>query len=193
MKLEEIDLGYKRNFEVTSYERMSPPYSIAFVYSKCGRNCIVKGDHTLVREYIKNNFSYALVNFSMWKDGRSRNFWRFIFDEKRYCYNLRSQSTNGKKKYVLRIFEKVDRLKFVNLKTLTFRRMPNRWIDDFNIHCDNNFKCGDLVKKKSGKPFKNGEKTAVILSFVENTNGPKKLAAVFADNSICNLDQLISI
>jgi hypothetical protein len=52
---------------------------------------------------------------------------------------------------------------------------------------------GDLVKKKSGKPFKNGEKTAVIISFTENTDGPKKLAAVFSDNSICNLDQLTSI
>lgn len=128
MKLEEIDLGYKRNFEVTSL-----PYSIAFVYSKCGRNCIVKGDHTLVKEYIKNNFSYALVNFTMWKDGRSRNIWKFVFDEKRYCYYLSSRGMTGKRKHVLKIFEKVDRLKSVNLKTLTFRRMPKRWIHDFNV------------------------------------------------------------
>lgn len=130
MKLEEIDLGYKRNFEVTSYERMSLPYSIAFVYSKCGRNCIVKGDHTLVREYIKNNFSYALVNFSMWKNGRSRNHWRFACDKKVHLYFLRSFVTSGNKKYVLRI---ISCSTYVTLKTLTFRRMPNRWIDDFNI------------------------------------------------------------
>lgn len=135
MKLEEIDLGYKRNFEVTSYERMSFPYSIAFVYSKCGRNCIVKGDHTLVREYIKNNFSYALVNLTMWKDGRSRNIWRFFSNEKGYLYNLKSSATSGKKKYVLRI---ISCITYLTLKTLTFRRMPNRWIDEFNIDCDNN-------------------------------------------------------
>lgn len=52
------------------------------------------------------------------------------------------------------------------------------------------FKCGDSVQKLSGKPFRNGEKTAVIVSFTENTDGPKKLAAVFSDKSICNLDQL---
>ena len=58
--------------------------------------------------------------------------------------------------------------------------------DPNNMH----FKCGDSVQKLSGKPFRNGEKTAVIVSFTENTDGPKKLAAVFSDKSICNLEQL---
>lgn len=131
MKLEEIDLGYSTIFG-ENYPLVRYPYCIAFVYSKCGRNCIVKGDYTLVRDYVKNNFSYALVNFTMWKDGRSRNIWRFFSDEKVYLYYFKSPATSGKKKYVLRI---ISRSTYLTLKTLTFRRMPNRWIKDFDIVC----------------------------------------------------------
>lgn len=121
MKLEEIDFGYTNsNFR----------YCIAFVYSKCGKNCVLKGNYQVIRDYVKDNFSYALVNFTMWKDGKSTNHWRFFSNEKVYLYNLKSSATSGKKKYVLRI---ISCSTYLTLKTLTFRRMPNRWIDEFNI------------------------------------------------------------
>lgn len=88
---------------------------------------MVKGNYTLVRDYVKNNFANALVNFSMWKDRRSRNIWRIKCNSAKYY--LSSPEMSGRKKYVLRIIDKNNTL----LKTLTFRRMPNRWIDDFNI------------------------------------------------------------
>lgn len=53
------------------------------------------------------------------------------------------------------------------------------------------FKIGDKVIKKSGKPFKSGEKEGIIKEFSINKMSPKqKECAVFEDGSVCNLDVL---
>jgi hypothetical protein len=55
------------------------------------------------------------------------------------------------------------------------------------------FKEGDVVTKKSGKPFKNGEKSQTILSFGVNPEDPnQRPAAVFSDESYCSLDLLVN-
>ena len=54
-----------------------------------------------------------------------------------------------------------------------------------------NFNIGDTVTKKSDKPFKNGEKTQIIVSFGVNEQDPKQRScAIFDDGSICNLEML---
>jgi hypothetical protein len=54
-----------------------------------------------------------------------------------------------------------------------------------------NFKPGDIVVKKSDKPFLNGEKTQVIISLGKNEKDPKnRNCAIFSDGSLCNLDML---
>jgi hypothetical protein len=53
------------------------------------------------------------------------------------------------------------------------------------------FKVGDKVVKKSGKPFKNGEKNQTIFSLGKNEQHPNnKDCAVFSDGSVCNLQML---
>jgi hypothetical protein len=59
---------------------------------------------------------------------------------------------------------------------------------------ENNLKIGDIVKKKSGKPFKNGSTYQEIINFGINEKDPKqRLCAIFSDGSVCNLDKLNSI
>ena len=50
-------------------------------------------------------------------------------------------------------------------------------------------KIGDTVSKISEKPFKSSKKEEVIIGFVVNPYS-KKLAAVFDDNSFCDISQL---
>lgn len=53
------------------------------------------------------------------------------------------------------------------------------------------FKIGDSVKKKSGKPFKDGSILQLITDIGINGKDPnKRSCAVFSDGSICNLDML---
>ena len=54
-----------------------------------------------------------------------------------------------------------------------------------------NFAIGDIVTKKSNKPFKNKCLEQTIVDFCINQTDPKKrIAAVFDDDSVCNLDML---
>lgn len=50
---------------------------------------------------------------------------------------------------------------------------------------------GDVVCKKNRKKFKNDEYNQRIVGFVVNESDPeRRIAAVFSDNSICNIDRL---
>jgi hypothetical protein len=54
-----------------------------------------------------------------------------------------------------------------------------------------NFAIGDIVTKKSSRPFKNGDQTQKIVDFCINKMDPKKrIAAIFDDGTICNVDML---
>lgn len=53
------------------------------------------------------------------------------------------------------------------------------------------FKVNDVVYKKSGKPFKNGEKYQTISELGVNKTDPnERVCAIFSDESVCNLDML---
>lgn len=53
------------------------------------------------------------------------------------------------------------------------------------------FNIGNVVTKKSGKPFKSGKKEETIVDFTINEIDPKRRnAVVFADGSICNIEIL---
>ena len=54
------------------------------------------------------------------------------------------------------------------------------------------FKVGDYVKKKSGSPFKSRCRVETIVRISENPQYPgTAIAAVFSDESCCNLDRLL--
>jgi len=53
------------------------------------------------------------------------------------------------------------------------------------------FNTGDIVVKKSNKPFLNGEKEQVIINLGKNEKDPKnRNCAIFSDGSVCNLQML---
>jgi hypothetical protein len=59
---------------------------------------------------------------------------------------------------------------------------------------DVSFKLGDIVVKKSGKPFKSGGLKETIKGFCVNQEDPKRRKAVIlSDDSICNIDVLLII
>lgn len=106
--------------EVESFQRRSgDPYTIAFVYPKHDEPCVIKGMYTKVTEHI-DKLSPALVNLTFWRYGQHRNLWHF-FGHIGYV----SKQTTGK--YRIRIY-KDD----TPVKTLMLKRMPHRWIPDFD-------------------------------------------------------------
>lgn len=59
---------------------------------------------------------------------------------------------------------------------------------------ENLLKKQDRVKKKSGKPFKNGNLFQDIMEFSINESDPKRrISAVFNDGSICSVELLEKI
>jgi hypothetical protein len=52
-------------------------------------------------------------------------------------------------------------------------------------------KIGDIVIKKSGKPFKSGNREEIIKGFAINEQDPKrKNSIVLSDDSVCNIDMI---
>jgi hypothetical protein len=54
------------------------------------------------------------------------------------------------------------------------------------------FVIGDVLRKKSNKPFKSGQCTEIVKGFTCNEQDPKKRdAVIFSDGSICNISMLM--
>jgi hypothetical protein len=50
---------------------------------------------------------------------------------------------------------------------------------------------GNVVRKKSGKPFKNTQHTQCVVGFSVNPNDPmKRVCCIFDDESVCNVKML---
>jgi hypothetical protein len=114
-------------------------YVLCFVYSKYNGNFVLKGYHKEVREYLKKNYTHYFYNMSFWHHGNNRDFWGFwkdnvgihypynkysIFKGKnRWKYNVRPYTICCKSEEEKREAEK---------KQLWFKRMPKRWIPEFD-------------------------------------------------------------
>lgn len=105
-------------------------YSLLFVYSKYKGNFILRGYLGEVEKYLKENYTHYIYYRSMWYQGQSRGGWKFwkdrigIFEPskmfKTWKYQIREYSN----------WRDVDN--DVEEKSLYFKRIPHRWIPEFD-------------------------------------------------------------
>lgn len=103
-----------------------------FVYSKYHGNFILEGFRHEVEKFLKNNYTHYFCYYSMWSDGQSRGTWHFWKDN----IGIFTPSRVYKSwKYIVRPYTggyrntSVDESK---TKELKFKRLPNRWIPEFD-------------------------------------------------------------
>lgn len=103
-----------------------------FVYSKHHGNFILEGFRGEVEEYLKKNYTHYFCYISMWSEGRSRGMWHFWKDN----IGIFSPSKVYKSwKYIVRPYTGGYRnisVEESNAKTLKFKRLPKRWIPEFD-------------------------------------------------------------
>jgi len=112
-------------------------YCLCFVYSKYNGNFVLKGYLREVKEYLKKNYTHYFYNLSIWHQGFSRDIWYFwkkdigVFD-----VSIRERK-KGKKTEVRPysyFYDEENKMTEEELKakTFTFRRLPKRWIPEFD-------------------------------------------------------------
>jgi hypothetical protein len=104
-----------------------------FVYSKYQGNFILEGFYGEVHEYLKKNYTHYFYYKSLWSMGKSRGSWSFWKD----TIGIFDPSKHSKEwKYIVRPYGIHKGIKVsteeVNRKTLKFKRMPHKWIPEFN-------------------------------------------------------------
>jgi len=121
-------------------------YVLAFVYSKYKGNMVVKGYVREVEEYIKKNIkTHYFVNYTLWYMGSHRDIWNFWKKEIGIHEPTRS-TKRGKikakdRKFCIRPYvewtydnaeEHEKRWEEAKKEALYFKRMPKRWIPEFD-------------------------------------------------------------
>jgi hypothetical protein len=113
--------------------------SMFFVYSKKHGNFILRGFRGEVEKYLKQHYSHYFYYVSMWSGGRTRGHWKF-WKERVYidapCRSKR-HSERRNKWTVHKFGEGGNYRDFSELKkekevTLEFKRLPKRWIPEFD-------------------------------------------------------------
>lgn len=106
-----------------------------FVYSKNHGNFILEGYRGEVEAFLKKNYTHYFCYYSMWRNGRSRGYWKFWKDASVQIYEPSKISKKWKYRvikykpsdgYGYRISTKKEE------RVLEFKRLPKRWISDFN-------------------------------------------------------------
>jgi len=119
-------------------------WCMAFVYTKYKGNFVVKGYLREVEAYIKKNFTHYFYNLSLWNLGGHRDIWYFwknsvnIYDPDKYKKGMKKEnqmfrvrprcdwSWDVSEKEYKRQHKEADKTQ------LLFKRMPKRWIPEFD-------------------------------------------------------------
>lgn len=84
-----------------------------------------------------------------------------------------------------------------NIETKTFYNISQKNISTevvLNMYLRGAIEIGDTVAKITGKPFKNGEKTEVVIGITINKQDPnRRVALLFSNGSVCNLISCIRV
>lgn len=118
-------------------------YTLCFVYSKFKGNFVIKGYVREVEEYLKKNYTHYFYNLSLWNLGTHRDIWHFwkksanIYEPKKYKKGVKKEDL------MFRVRPTTDwswdvseeeykrQHKEADEKELRFKRMPKRWIPEF--------------------------------------------------------------
>ena len=109
--------------------------TMCFVYSKNHGNFILEGYRGEVDAYLKKNYTHYFCYFSMWRNGRSRGYWKFWRDIIVKIYEPSKISKAWKYKVIK--YRPSDGYGYSistkkETKKLEFKRMPKRWIPEFD-------------------------------------------------------------
>lgn len=108
---------------------MGGAFTLCFVYSKHNGNFIIRGYHKEVIDFLEKNFTHYFCYISMWCDGQSRGHWKFWKDNKVTIFEPNSRS-KYMRSYKYTIVKYDD--DFNTIKEFKFKRMPHRWIPEFD-------------------------------------------------------------
>lgn len=113
---------------------------MVFVYSKKHGNFILRGFIDEVEKYLKQHHTHYFCYVSMWHNGRSRGIWKFWKDQvyifeprrskrhrelRRDKYTVHKSGNGGK-------YNDFSELKNEKPVDLYFKRLPKRWIPEFD-------------------------------------------------------------
>ncbi len=119
-------------------------YCLCFVYTKHKGNFVVKGYVREVEEYVKKNYTHYFYNLSLWYLGSHRDIWHFwkkaanIYQPDKYKKGI------DKERLRFRVRPHTDwswdvskeeynkQHKEADERQLVFKRMPKRWIPEFD-------------------------------------------------------------
>lgn len=120
-------------------------FAIAHVYPKDKPPIVIKGVCFKVSEYIEKNYPYCIYNIAYYNKGKNRGGWRCPSGLKLYirlCRRVKTSQDPLVERYKALIDEEVAEKGGYNVmmfgedgsqKTLHFKRMPHKWIDEFNF------------------------------------------------------------
>ena len=115
-------------------------YVLCFVYSKYNGNFVLKGYSREVEEYLKKNYTHYFYNMSLWYHGENRDIWHFWKDGVGiHTPRRKSRIFKGNDRWKFQVRPYVDwhcdeeEKKRADEKTLWFKRMPKRWIPEFDM------------------------------------------------------------
>ncbi len=118
---------------------MGGAYVLCFVYSKYNGNFVLRGYHKEVKEYLKKNYTHYFCNMSLWHHGTNRDIWQFWKDSVGvHPPHRNSKIFKGKDKWKFQVrpytswHDDEEVKKEAEKKTLWFKRMPKRWIPEFD-------------------------------------------------------------
>jgi len=123
--------------------RMGGAYTLCFVYSKFDGNFVLRGYSAEVEEYLKKNYTHYFYNLSLWYHGDNRDIWRFWKDDVMVHQPHRdSKIFKGKDRWKWQVKpytgchswddDYEEKKKLAEEKQLWFKRMPKRWIPEFD-------------------------------------------------------------
>jgi len=111
-------------------------YCLCFVYSKYKGNFVLKGYVKEVEEYLKKNYTHYFCNKSLWFHGFNRDIWDFWKEDVGIFHSSIREKKRKKKKIEVRPFsawfEDDVTTQEKDKMALKFRRMPKRWIPEFD-------------------------------------------------------------
>jgi len=119
-------------------------YCLCFLYTKHKGNMVIKGYVREVEEYVNKNFTHYFYNLSLWNLGQHRDIWHFwkkgvnIYDPDKYKKGVKKENL------IFRVRPRCDwswdvskeeykrQQKDADERQLVFKRMPKRWIPEFD-------------------------------------------------------------
>lgn len=115
---------------------MGGAYCLCFVYSKYNGNFVLRGYIREVEEYLKKNYTHYFYNKSLWSSGFNRDIWGFWKKDVGIFRPSLRDKKRKKKKIEIRPysswFEDDTTTKEKDEMALYFKRMPKRWIPEFD-------------------------------------------------------------